>query len=88
MTTAWAAAPAKGACPKGVLEVMTMSQRLLSMNETDDALAPCQQICPAQINIPLYIEQIKKGDYEGAVNTIREREPPAPFLRPGLPPSL
>ncbi|WP_028313794.1 FAD-dependent oxidoreductase [Desulfatibacillum aliphaticivorans] len=63
------------ACPKGVLEVMTMSQRLLAMNETDDALAPCQQICPAQINIPLYIEQIKKGDYEGAVNTIRERNP-------------
>ncbi|MBI9077550.1 MAG: FAD-dependent oxidoreductase [Desulfatibacillum sp.] len=63
------------ACPKDVLEVMSMSDRLLAMNQVDECLAPCQQTCPAQINIPLYIEQIKRGDYEGAVNTIRERNP-------------
>jgi formate dehydrogenase beta subunit len=52
-----------------------MSQRLLVFNEEDGALAPCQQTCPAEIDIPQYIRLIRKGDYEGAVNTIRERNP-------------
>jgi NADPH-dependent glutamate synthase beta subunit-like oxidoreductase/Na+-translocating ferredoxin:NAD+ oxidoreductase RNF subunit RnfB len=63
------------ACPKSILTVRTMSQRLLHFNELDDALAPCQQTCPAEINIPQYIDCIRKGDYAGAVNTIRERNP-------------
>jgi homotetrameric NADPH-dependent glutamate synthase len=52
-----------------------MSQRLLHFNEEDDALAPCRQTCPAEIDIPKYIACIRDGDYEGAVNTIRERNP-------------
>lgn len=63
------------ACPKGILEVKTLSERLLHFNQDDECLAPCRQTCPAEINIPLYIAQIRKGDYEGAVNTIRERNP-------------
>ena len=63
------------ACPKSILTVRTMSERLLHFNELDDALAPCQQTCPAEINIPKYIDCIRKGDYAGAVNTIRERNP-------------
>jgi NADPH-dependent glutamate synthase beta subunit-like oxidoreductase/NAD-dependent dihydropyrimidine dehydrogenase PreA subunit len=63
------------ACPKSIITVRTMSQRLLHFNEADDALAPCQQTCPAEINIPQYIDCIRKGDYAGAVNTIRERNP-------------
>ncbi len=62
-------------CPKAVLKVKTPSERLLHFNEQDECLAPCRQICPAQINIPLYIAQIRKWDYEGAVHTIRERNP-------------
>lgn len=62
-------------CPKSILTVRTMSQRLLHFNEADDALAPCQQTCPAEINIPQYIDCIRKGDYAGAINTIRERNP-------------
>ncbi len=62
-------------CPKGILRVRTMSQRLLHFNTEDDALAPCQQTCPAEIDIPRYIECIRNGDYEGAVRTIRERNP-------------
>ncbi len=62
-------------CPKNILTVRTMSQRLLHFNKEDDALAPCRQTCPAEIVIPLYISQIKDGDYEGAVHTIRERNP-------------
>ncbi len=63
------------ACPKGIIHVKTMSERLLSMNQEDGAHAPCAQTCPAQIDIPKYIKQITEGDYEGAVNTIRERNP-------------
>ncbi len=62
-------------CPKDILTVKTPSERLLHFNAHEDSLAPCRQICPAQINIPLYIAQIRKGDYEGAVHTIRERNP-------------
>ena len=62
-------------CPKNIIKIRTMSERLLSFNQDDAALAPCQQTCPAEINIPKYIQQIKNGDYEGAVNTIRERNP-------------
>lgn len=63
------------ACPKSILNVKTMSQRLLTFNQADQALAPCQQTCPAEIDIPKYIAQIRDGDYEGAVHTIRERNP-------------
>ncbi len=62
-------------CPKTIVEVRPMSQRLLRLNTDDDALAPCQQTCPAEIDIPRYISQIKSGEYEAAVNTIRERNP-------------
>ncbi|MBI9084789.1 MAG: FAD-dependent oxidoreductase [Desulfobacterales bacterium] len=63
------------ACPKNILTVRTMSQRLLHFNQEDDALAPCAQTCPAEIDIPRYIAQIHAGDFAGAVNTIRERNP-------------
>ncbi len=63
------------ACPKQIITVRTMSQRLLHFNEQEDALAPCRQTCPAEIDIPQYIDQIRKGDYAAAVSTIRERNP-------------
>ena len=62
-------------CPKDILTITTMSERLLSCNQDDTALAPCRQECPAEIDIPLYISQIREGKYEDAVNTIRERNP-------------
>jgi NADPH-dependent glutamate synthase beta subunit-like oxidoreductase len=52
-----------------------MSERLMHFNCSDDRLAPCRQTCPAEIDIPQYVAQIREGDYEGAVNTIRERNP-------------
>jgi len=63
------------ACPKPILEVRTMTERLLHLNAADDAVAPCAQTCPAEIDIPRYIQHIKNGEYEEAVNTIRERNP-------------
>jgi len=62
-------------CPKNILDVKTMSERLLQLNQEDQALAPCQQTCPAEIDIPEYIARIKAGDYKGAVDTIRRRNP-------------
>ncbi len=62
-------------CPKYVMKVKTMSERLMHFNRSSDRLAPCRQTCPAEIDIPQYIAQIREGDYEGAVNTIRERNP-------------
>lgn len=63
------------ACPKGIIQVRSMAQRLLHFNQEVDALAPCAQTCPAEIDIPRYIRQIREGDYAGAVTTIRERNP-------------
>jgi NADPH-dependent glutamate synthase beta subunit-like oxidoreductase len=62
-------------CPKYLLTVKTPSERLLHFNRIGDCLAPCRQTCPAEIDIPLYIEQIREGDYAGAVRTIRDRNP-------------
>ncbi len=63
------------ACPRDVLSIVSMSEKLLHMEEVNDCLAPCRQRCPGQINIPKYIELAGEGDYAGAVNTIRERNP-------------
>jgi len=63
------------ACPKNILTITTMSERLLSFNQDNTALAPCRQECPAEIDIPRYISQIREGKYEDAVNTIKERNP-------------
>jgi NADPH-dependent glutamate synthase beta subunit-like oxidoreductase len=57
------------------MQVSTPSQRILHFNQYNDRLAPCRQTCPAEIDIPQYIAQIRDGDYEGAVMTIRERNP-------------
>ncbi|WP_027722564.1 FAD-dependent oxidoreductase [Maridesulfovibrio zosterae] len=63
------------ACPRGVLSIVSMSAKLIHQEEITDCLAPCQQKCPGQINIPRYIEAANKGDYAEAVNIIRERNP-------------
>ncbi len=63
------------ACPKDIIEVRTLSERLMKFNQKHDPLAPCAQTCPAEINIPLYISQLREGKYKEAVQTIRLRNP-------------
>ncbi|MBF0467745.1 MAG: FAD-dependent oxidoreductase [Desulfamplus sp.] len=63
------------ACPKDIIEVKTMSDKLLKFNQLNDPLAPCAQTCPAEINIPQYIGHIRNGEYLSAVQTIRMRNP-------------
>lgn len=62
-------------CPKGIMQVRTPSQRVLQFNDRTDRLAPCRQTCPAEINIPKYIDHIRKGEYDQAYLTIMERNP-------------
>jgi NADH-quinone oxidoreductase subunit F len=38
-------------------------------------ISPCQHTCPAGINIPKYIAHIADGNYQAAIETIRERNP-------------
>jgi len=63
------------ACPKDIIQVKTLSEKLMEFNQEQGALAPCAQTCPAEINIPKYISEIKAGKYAEAVQTIRMRNP-------------
>jgi NADPH-dependent glutamate synthase beta subunit-like oxidoreductase len=63
------------ACPRGVMSVYGATDALQHLNATSDCLAPCRQRCPGEINIPKYIDCVKKGDYASAVLTIKERNP-------------
>jgi NADH-quinone oxidoreductase subunit F len=38
-------------------------------------ISPCQHTCPVGINIPKYVAHIADGEYQEAVDTIRERNP-------------
>ncbi len=62
-------------CPKNIIRVKTPSERILKFNQIDDALAPCSQTCPAEIDIPTYISHIRAGRYTEAVETIKMRNP-------------
>jgi len=37
--------------------------------------SPCQNTCPAQVDVPIYIDQIKNNDPEAAYETIRNDNP-------------
>jgi formate dehydrogenase (NADP+) beta subunit len=63
------------ACPKKIIEVKTLSEKLLKLNQQNDPLAPCSQTCPAEIDIPRYIALAKEGKYKEAVSVIRMRNP-------------
>ena len=62
-------------CPNEVIHLYTMSERLLHFNNTNECLAPCRQLCPAQIDIPAYIRLASEGKYEEALSVIRKRNP-------------
>ncbi|PID43414.1 MAG: electron transporter RnfB [Proteobacteria bacterium] len=62
-------------CPKSILEVKSMTSRILHLSSPNDPLAPCTQTCPAEIDIPRYIRHIKNREYRQALETIREKNP-------------
>ncbi len=36
---------------------------------------PCMTLCPAHVDVPGYVALVKNGDYAGAINIIRDRNP-------------
>ena len=36
---------------------------------------PCMTLCPAHVDVPGYVALVKNGDYAGAINVIRDRNP-------------
>lgn len=62
-------------CPVGVIQVRRSSERLLHFNSASECLPPCRQLCPAQIDIPGYVDLAAKGKYAEAVALIKERNP-------------
>jgi NADH-quinone oxidoreductase subunit F len=38
-------------------------------------ISPCQHTCPVGINIPKYVAHVAAGEYQEAIDTIRERNP-------------
>ena len=41
----------------------------------DPDYAPCQQACPAGVNVPQYIEDVRRGNYEAAYKTVSLNNP-------------
>ncbi len=62
-------------CPTGVIKIYTMTQRLFHFNNENECLPPCKQLCPAQIDIPGYVQLAKEGKYAEAIELIKERNP-------------
>ena len=62
-------------CPKGIIQLHGNFSDLSNVHCHGECTAPCQRTCPAQINIPAYIQAISKGEYEQAVRIIKERNP-------------
>lgn len=54
-------------CPTGAIKVKPAGK--------GEYVAPCQNACPAGVDVPGYIALAKKGDYEGAYRLIRRDNP-------------
>ena len=62
-------------CPKYIINLSSVTRRILKEYTTDQCTTPCQRACPAGIDICEYIRQISLGDYPRAVQVIKERNP-------------
>ena len=63
------------ACPKYIINLSSVTRRILREYTTSECTTPCQRACPAGIDICEYIRQIAQGDYRRAVQVIKERNP-------------
>jgi len=62
-------------CPKHIITLTSYSRRIQGEYTTDECTAPCQRTCPAGIDIPAYIREIREGHYLEAVRIIKETNP-------------
>ncbi|MBI5062249.1 MAG: FAD-dependent oxidoreductase, partial [Desulfatitalea sp.] len=62
-------------CPKHIITLSSVTRRILKEYTTEDCTTPCQRACPAGINISGYIGAVADGEYNRAVQIIKERNP-------------
>lgn len=62
-------------CPKHIITLSSYTRRISGEYTTDECTAPCQRTCPAGIDIPSYIREIREGRYLEAVRVIKESNP-------------
>lgn len=58
-----------------VLKARRLALELMMGDHDGDCVAPCVLNCPAHTNCQKYLAQIAEGDYEAAMETIREKIP-------------
>ena len=61
--------PTKGAYPVVGEYEKNVEADLKIQFKFDPDYAPCQQTCPAGIDVPLYVDQVRRGSYLDAYNT-------------------
>jgi formate dehydrogenase beta subunit len=62
-------------CPKHIINLSSVTRRIIREYTTEECTTPCQRGCPAGINIREYIRQISLGNNHRAVQVIKERNP-------------
>jgi len=62
-------------CPKHIINLSSVTRRILREYTTAECTTPCQRACPAGINIREYVRQAAFGDYHRSVQVIKERNP-------------
>ncbi|MBL0716329.1 MAG: FAD-dependent oxidoreductase [Desulfosarcina sp.] len=62
-------------CPKAIINLSSVTRRILREYTTEECTTPCQRACPAGIDIREYLRRAAIGDYLGSVQVIKERNP-------------
>ena len=62
-------------CPKHIINLSSITRRIMREYTTEECTTPCQRGCPAGIDIREYIRQIALGNHHRAVQVIKERNP-------------
>jgi len=62
-------------CPKHIINLSSVTRRIIREYTVDECTTPCQRACPAGIDIREYIRQISLGNHQRAVQVIKERNP-------------
>ncbi len=62
-------------CPKHIINLSSITRRIMREYTDEECTTPCQRGCPAGIDIREYIRQITLGNHQRSVQVIKERNP-------------
>ena len=62
-------------CPKHIINLSSVTRRIMREYTSDECTTPCQRACPAGIDIREYVRQVSLGNHQRAVQVIKERNP-------------